>query len=136
MPTWITMYRMMKMEDIRTGSLTFRTVGNDCRDQLRVLGKSTNKPVKITRVHSVQRLLEPRNHLPMNRKSKMRGGDRFLTTKPKGTYCRGNTSQNLVKIYETQGQHKLAKFAACIITSRSAFMPFPKWHHQRLKKIR
>ena len=49
MPTWITMYRMMKMEDIRTGSLTFRTVGNDCRDQLRVLGKSTNKPVKIAR---------------------------------------------------------------------------------------
>lgn len=49
MPTWITMYRMMKMEDIRTGNLTFRTVGNDCRDQLRVLGKSTNKPVKIAR---------------------------------------------------------------------------------------
>jgi hypothetical protein len=49
MPTWITAYRMMKTEDIRNGTLTFRTVGNDFRDHLRVIGKSTNKPVKIAK---------------------------------------------------------------------------------------
>jgi hypothetical protein len=49
MPTWITAYRMTKMEAIRNGSLTFRTVGNDFRDQLRVLRKSTSKPVKIAK---------------------------------------------------------------------------------------
>ncbi|KAN0085177.1 hypothetical protein V8E54_001644 [Elaphomyces granulatus] len=48
-PTWITAYRMTKIEDIRNGSLTFRTVGNDFRDQLRVMEKSTNKPVKIAK---------------------------------------------------------------------------------------
>ena len=49
MPTWITAYRMTKMEAIRNGSLTARTVGNDFRNQLRVIGKSTSKPVKISK---------------------------------------------------------------------------------------
>jgi hypothetical protein len=49
MSTWITAYRMNKKEAIRNGSLSYRTVGNDFRDQLRVQGKSINKPAKIAK---------------------------------------------------------------------------------------
>jgi hypothetical protein len=49
MPTWITAYRMTKSEDIKNGTLSYRIVGNDFRDQLRAVGKSIEKPAKIAK---------------------------------------------------------------------------------------
>jgi hypothetical protein len=49
MPSWIPAYKMNKKTDVQNGNLSYRTVGNDFRDQLRMLAKSSNKSVKIAK---------------------------------------------------------------------------------------